>query len=326
MNEEILSLQSKHAKEYRAILNAIRQYKKIAIFRHIHPDFDSLGSAWGLKEFIHGNFMDKEIKVLGDNHDELTPRLYAKTNTTPNSWFMEPFLAIVLDTPNKRRIADPRYKHAEFIIKIDHHPFIENIGEIELIDTTVTSTAELLVNMLLSYKMKISKNAAKYFYTGLVGDSGRFQYAPTSSHTFLIANELLKTGINLKEIYHDMYLRNQDSLKVIAHLLTHYKVSKHGVAYYVLDKNDLAKFHITTNQGKDHVNLFHFVDGIKIWCAITEDLKEKCFRVSLRSEDIGINEVASKWRGGGHKNASGAKLLALNELDDFIADLDQLIK
>mgnify|MGYP003300176546 CR=1 FL=1 len=97
-------------------------------------------------------------------------------------------------------------------------------------------------------------------------------------------------------------------------------------SYFFPFLKDLDKFKITTSQGKDHVNLFHFVDGIKIWCAITEDLKEKCFRVSIRSEDIDINETASKWRGGGHKNASGAKLFALNELDDFINDLDKLIK
>lgn len=325
MNDLIIKKQNEHAKEYRAILNAIREYKKIAIFRHVHPDFDALGSAWGLKEWISANFMDKEIKVLGDNHDDLTPRLYPKTDTAQNSWFMEPFLAIILDTPNKRRVSDPRFFHAELKIKIDHHPFIEGIGDIELIDNDVTSTAELLVNMLMSFNMSMNKKAAKYLYTGIVGDSGRFEYTPTNSHTFEVADYLYSCGLDLNETYHDMYLRSQNDLTVISHILSHYHLSKHGVAYYILDKNDLAKFHITTNQGKDHVNLFHFVDGIHIWCAITEDLKENCFRVSLRSETIDISGVALKWRGGGHKNASGAKLVSLAELDDFINDLDQLL-
>ncbi|MCQ2753105.1 MAG: bifunctional oligoribonuclease/PAP phosphatase NrnA [Bacilli bacterium] len=326
MNDFITPFQKAHLKEYKAVLNAIREYKKIAIFRHIHPDFDALGSAYGLKEWIHANFMDKDIKVLGDNHDDLTPRLYPKTNTVPNSWFMEPFLAIILDTPNKRRIADPRYVHAEFTIKIDHHPFIEGIGDIELINHQVTSTAELLVDMLLSYKMKLCQKAARYFYTGIVGDSGRFEYTPTNSHTFEIADHLVSTGFDLNEVYRAMYLREQNDLTVISYILSHYQLSKHGVAYFILTKKELAKFRITTNQGKDHVNLFHYVNGIHIWCAITEDLKEKCFRVSLRSETIDISKVASKWRGGGHKNASGAKLTSLSELDDFINDLDQLIR
>lgn len=320
------SLIKKNGAKYRAVLNAIRQYKKIAIFRHIHPDFDALGSAWGLKEFIHANFMDKDIKILGDNHDDLTPRLYPKSTGGMNSWFMEPFLAIILDTPNKRRVADPRFAHAELIIKIDHHPFIENIGDIEIIEPGLTSTSELLVNMLSTFKMKINKACARYLYSGIVGDSGRFEYNNTTPHTFECAKLLVETGIDLNEIYKNMYLHDQNDLTVIAHILTHYSVSKNGVAYYVLTKKELEKFKITTNQGKDHVNLFHFVDGIKIWCAVTEDLKEKCFRVSLRSESIDISKVASNWRGGGHKNASGAKLESLNELDDFINDLDHLIK
>lgn len=316
----------KNGPQYRAVLNAIRQYKKIAIFRHIHPDFDALGSAWGLKEFIHANFMDKDIKILGDNHDDLTPRLYPKSTGGQNSWFMEPFLAIILDTPNKRRIADPRFQHAELTIKIDHHPFIENIGDIEIIEPHLTSTSELLVNMLSTFKMKINKACARYLYSGIVGDSGRFEYNNTTPHTFECAKLLVETGIDLNEIYKNMYLHDQNDLTVIAHILTHYDVSKNGVAYYVLTKKELEKFKITTNQGKDHVNLFHFVDGIKIWCAVTEDLKEKCFRVSLRSESIDISKVAAKWRGGGHPNASGAKLESLNELSDFIKDLDNLIK
>lgn len=317
----------KNANKYKAILNAIRQYKKIAIFRHIHPDFDALGSAWGLREFLHDNFMDKDIRVLGDNHDELSPRLYPKTSKTPNEWFKEPFLAIVLDTPNKRRIADPRYPLAEFTIKIDHHPFIENIGDIELIDDSMTSVSELLVHMLLSYDMKLGKNAAKYLYTGIVGDTGRFEYNYLLPRTYECAKILVSTGIDLNDIYYRMYLHNQNDLGVIAHILTHYKVTDKGVAYYVLNKKDLDKFKITTSQGKDHVNLFRYVEGVKIWCSIAEDKKEEnCFRVSLRSENIDLIKVSNKWRGGGHKFAAGAKLESLAELPDLIKDLDNLIK
>jgi len=326
MKDYIKTIQKKYEKEFHHILNAINQYSKIAIFRHIHPDFDALGAAHALKTFITDNYMNKEVLVLGDNHDDLTPRLFPKTNTAHNEWFNEPFLAIVLDTPNKRRIADPRFSNAELTIKIDHHPFIEGIGDIECIETNVTSTCELLATLLLSSDLKISKQCASYLYIGIVGDSGRFEYPSTSSLTFEVVSNLMERKIDLQDIYHRMYLRDQNSLRVIAHILTHYNVSKHGVAYYILTREDLENLKITTNQGKDHVNLFHFVDGIKIWCAITEDLKEHCFRVSLRSENIDIHEVGAAWGGGGHPNASGAKLHTLQDIEPFIEDLDKLIK
>lgn len=311
--------------KYRTVLNAIREYNKIAIFRHVHPDFDALGSAWGLKEFINTNFMNKDIKVLGDNHDELTPRLYPKSNIVENNWFNEPFLAIVLDTPNKSRVSDPRYVKAELIIKIDHHPFVENIGDIEIIEPKASSNAELLVNMMCFYQMKFSKEAARYLYSGIAGDSGRFEYGSTSPHTFICAKLMLEVGIDINEIYSNMYLHHQNDLKVIAHILSHFTVTSKGVAYYVLSRKDLAHFHITTSQGKDHINLFRHVDGIKIWCAIAEDQKESCYHVSMRSKNIDISKVAFNWRGGGHIYACGAKLNNLAELKDFILDLDELI-
>jgi len=326
MNKNIKELYKNYEKKFHAILEEISHYSRIAIFRHIHPDFDALGAAHALKTFITDNYMNKEVLVLGDNHDELTPRLFPKTNTAHNEWFNEPFLAIVLDTPNKRRIADPRFINAELTIKLDHHPFIDDIGEIEVINTESSSTCELLACMLLNSDLKVSKECASYLYVGIVGDSGRFEYPSTSALTFEVAQELMNKKIDLTEIYRKMYLRDQNSLRVIAHILTHYKVSKHGVAYYVLTRKDLEELKITTNQGKDHVNLFHFVDGIKIWCAITEDLKEHCFRVSLRSENLTINEVASAWGGGRHKNAAGAKLHTLQDIEPFINDLDKLIK
>ena len=321
----IKALNDKYKTIYSSILDNVRRYQKIAIFRHIHPDFDALGAQHALKEFIHSNFLDKDVRILGDNHDDLTPRLFPKTDTTKNEWFNEPFLAIVLDTPNKRRISDPRFKLAEATIKIDHHPFIEEIGELELIETEISSASELLANMFYALNLKITPTCASYLYIGIVGDSGRFEYN-TRPHTFEITTKLLETGFNLTETYHNMYLHTENDLKVVAYILTHYTRSKKGVAYYLLNRCDLANFKITTNQAKDHVNLFHFIDGIKIWCAITEDQKENCYRVSLRSENIKINDVATKWRGGGHPNASGAKLLNLNELDEFIKDLDNLIK
>ena len=92
----------------------------------------------------------------------------------------------------------------------------------------------------------LSKEAARYFYIGIAGDSGRFQYSSTSQHTFAIAGELLKTGINISKIYQEMYLKQIDDLYVTAYVLGHFKISEHGVAYYVLDKKTQEDLKITT--------------------------------------------------------------------------------
>ena len=71
----------KFKKEFGLVLRQIKRYKKIAVFRHIMPDFDALGTQFGLATWIKENFPDKDVKILGDNHVTFTPRgLFPETD------------------------------------------------------------------------------------------------------------------------------------------------------------------------------------------------------------------------------------------------------
>ena len=326
----ILELGKKYKKQIQEFEKAINKYQKIAIFRHIMPDYDALGTQLGLYHFLKENYPEKDIKVFGDNHVTFTPRLFQEMDKENDSWFSEPFLAIIVDVSNKSRIADPRFEKAETIVKIDHHPDVEQFADVNVVDTSMAAASELLVALLLNFKKKnvINVNSARHFYIGIVGDSGRFQYSSTSALTFEVASELLKRGITLNEIYQNMYLKQIDDLKVNAYILNHYQVSEKGVAYYVLDTKIQNDLKITTERGKENVNLFSNIQGINIWCSITqdEDPKEPCWRISIRSRDYVINGVATQFGGGGHAQASGAKIKTLEELPAFIEALDALVK
>lgn len=315
-----------YLKDYKEVLKTIIKYDRIAIFRHIMPDFDAMGSQMGLYTWIKDNFPNKEVYYLGDNHVSFTPRLFPETERLTDTWFNEPFLAIILDTANTSRIADPRWNRADFIIKIDHHPNVDEYGHINIVNTSMAAASEIIVNMLLNFKgtYALTKEAASNFYIALAGDSGRFQYNSTTPHTFAIAKELLKTGFVLGDVYQKMYYKKIDDLKVTAYVLNNFKVSEHGVAYYVLSDQIQKELKITTERGKENVNIFANIDGINAWCSITEDIKDQCYRISIRSRAKAINGVAAKYEGGGHAQASGAKINSLDELEQFIHDLDEL--
>ncbi len=317
-----------YAKDVNRVLAAIKRYDRIAIFRHIIPDYDALGSQMGLATWIKDNFPNKEVHVVGDNHVTFTPRLFPVMDTLPESWFREPFLAFILDVGNASRIADPRFKKAKFKIKIDHHPDVEHWGNISIVNTSASAASENIVSALLNLKGNyvMSKEAASYFYIAIVGDSGRFQYSSTSAHTFAIAGELLNCGIDLSKIYQTMYVKKIEDLAVTAYILNHYHISEKGVAYYVLDSKIQKDLNITTERGKENVNLFSNIEGINAWCSITQDdnPKEPCWRISIRSKEKAINGVATQFGGGGHAQASGAKINTLDELPAFIAALDAL--
>lgn len=314
------------AGEYDKILKKIKEFKRIVVFRHIMPDFDALGTQMGLATWLKDNFPDKEIHVVGDNHVVFTPRLFPEMDSLKDEWFNDDFLAIIVDVSNASRVADPRFQKAKCIIKLDHHPDIENFQEIKVVETSFCAASELVVNMLLNFKGKytLSKEAANYFYIGIVGDSGRFLYSATSAHTFVICEQLLKAGININAIYQKMYVKKIEDLYVTAYILNHFNVSEHGVAYYVLDEKTQKELNITTERGKENVNLFSNIEGIGAWCSITEDPKDQCWRVSIRSKEKPINGVATMFEGGGHAQASGAKLNSLDDLPRFINELDKL--
>ncbi|MCF0117930.1 MAG: bifunctional oligoribonuclease/PAP phosphatase NrnA [Bacilli bacterium] len=317
-------------KALKTIQKKIIKSDKIVVFRHQMPDFDALGCQFGLVTWLKDNFPKKEIHYVGENHVTFTPRLYPYAEELDDKWFEEnKFLAIICDTADTKRISDERYSKAEYIIKIDHHPNRNPYGDIAIVHDELSSCGELIANICYSFgdKYKMTKEAAHYLYAAIAGDSGRFLFNTVNQHTFEVANLLIGTGFELnKDVYSKMYVKNIDDLKVTAYVLGHFKVSKHGIAYYVLDDAIQKKLKITPERGKENVNLFKDVEGVGAWCSITENPAKGNWKVSIRSKQIDISQVAEKYNGGGHANASGCELATIDELPKLIKELDELFK
>lgn len=327
LTKEISEYGKELKKNYSYFYSSIKKFDRIVIFRHSKPDYDAMGTQMGLYTFIKDNFPEKEVHFVGDNHVTFTPKLFPETERLTDSFFQKPFLAIVCDVGDHDRIADPRYERATRILKVDHHPCKVEISSHPILDIDSAAAAEIMADILLKFKgTKISKEAASYLYIGIVGDSGRFLFSSTSPHTFAIASALIECGISINDIYLNMYEKKIDDLKVTAYVLNHFEVSPHGVAYYVLPDAIQKELNITSEQGKNNVNLFSNIEGINAWCSITEDPnpKDYCWRISIRSKQKDISGIANKWEGGGHAQASGCKIKSLDELDAFVESLDDL--
>jgi len=327
-DEVLLSRTEKYSKQIKDVLSEIKSFDRIAVFRHSHPDYDALGSQLGLATFIKDNFKNKEVIVIGDDHVTLTGRCFPKMMVVEDEWFGKPFLAIALDCSTLDRLSDERVSKATKLIKIDHHPDVDSYGDINIVDETMSAAGELLANILYSFgeKYLISKQCAEYLYKAIVGDSGRFLYESTTIHTFRIAELLLSKGIDLSEIYNQMYNQEINDLEITAYILDNYQITPHGVAYYVLTDDVLKRFNIPPIRGKENVNIFSHFNGINAWLSVTEDKEEGEWRVSIRSAKKSIQEVAEKYNGGGHDQASGSKLKSLDELPHLLEDLDNLFK
>lgn len=306
------------------IIKKISEYDHIAIYRHVNPDFDAFGSQLGMYDIIKTTYPNKNVYVCGDFSSDLVDKYtvdidYSKVD------YSNDVLAIILDTANRERIDDDSYLKCKEIIKIDHHVVVDSYGDINFEDSSASSASQLVAGL---YKdndaLKISKDGAAALYLGIVGDTSRFLYRNTDERTFDVCIALLKTGIDIVEIYNRIYLRSASELEVNKFILNNYQVEG-GVAYYILTNDDLKKLNISRERGSDFVNILSGIKEYKVWMAITENVVDNNWRVSIRSRDVAINQVAAKYNGGGHVLASGAKLEKIEMLPNLINDLKELI-
>lgn len=318
-----------YKKEYKAVLQEIKKFQKIIVFRHQRPDYDALGTQLGLVTWIKDNFPSKEVHYVGKNHSTFMPYLYPYMEEVDDSVFEGEFLAIVVDTGNTSRIDDERYKKGKKIIKFDHHPNVEPYGDINIVYNELSSCAELVTDFLFtnSKKYPLSKLCAKYLFSGIVGDTGRFLFSSVNAETMKNAAKLMELGIvPSRDVYETMYEKDIASLELQKYVLNQFKISEKGVAYYILEDKDLKALGIDSERGKEYLSIMSGIRGVPIWFSVTEEVERGTYRVSIRSKTIDISTVASSWRGGGHKNASGATLETLDELPSLIKDLEELIK
>ena len=210
------------------------------------------------------------------------------------------------------------------IIKIDHHIVVDSYGNLNLEDSTASSCSQIVALFLKNKRVKLSSFGAAALYMGIIGDTNRFMYSATDERTFEAAMYLYNYDFDMQALYERMYMKHVKDLKVNAFILNHY-IEDEGVAYYVLKDEDLKHLNISRERGSDFVNLLSSVDEYKVWLAITENTKDHNWRVSMRSRHIPVNEIANKYRGGGHAFASGATLLSLDELPLLLNDIKERI-
>lgn len=314
----------------RKILKKIKEFKRIFVFRHESPDYDALGTQFGLYTFLKENFKDKEIHATGFANVPLAPLLYPENEVLKEEDYGDDFLAIVVDTGNSKRISDQNYKKAKYIIKIDHHPAVEQYGDLNYVDDEAGSCGEVVCEILSTTAFKkFYQNdlSAKYFYSAIVGDTGRFQFPSTSSKTLSIAAELLKYNFNISEdVYYPMYVKDIKDFERQKIIMNNYKITKKGIAYYVLTSDLLKQLEMDVDESKIFLGMFQLHEGIEIWCSFAEDERNNNVRGSIRSRKYDIDGVAAKYNGGGHKQAAGCRIDSLKDVDKVIKDLEALIK
>jgi len=292
-----------------AIKNLIENSKTIAIFFHINPDADAIGSALALKYALEK--LGKNVTVFSQDkpNDNLNSLLNKNNDLNFNVVSTKFDLGFVLDCPEISRIGEMSkvLANCKCVVNIDHHLYNENFTKFQIIDVNSSSTCEIMFNFIKSLKVDIDKNIAFCLYCGLATDSGCFMFN-ISQNIHKVANELVGFIDDVEQINYTLFReKSLSEIKLYGKSILNLETFSDKLALVCLTLND---FKTTESVLDDTIGLIFLLSGIKevdVVCVVAEE-KPNCYKASFRSKKVDVCNLAKIFGGGGHKFASGCKI------------------
>ncbi|MCL2839660.1 MAG: tRNA pseudouridine(55) synthase TruB [Defluviitaleaceae bacterium] len=290
------------------ILKLFRERESFVIAGHSGPDGDSIGSCFGLALALEK--MGKKVHVMLEPYAQ-------KYNVIPGRHFLYPRLKedfpievfVALDCADYERLGvyRPLFDRAEFTVCIDHHETNEGFAQFSYIESTASSTSEMVFR-IIEQLTEPTADIASAIYAGIVSDTGGFRYGATHKSTMEIAARLMDMGIPFTEIYNELMHRHRFSAgKAMGVVLMNAMQSHDGrIVYSYITRDMLADINADPSDLDGVVEYLMSTRGALSAVLIYERHRENEVKVSLRSKGPNVGRVAKVLGGGGHALAAGA--------------------
>lgn len=301
-------------KKLKKIFNVLKSSKNKTFFiaGHENPDGDTIGCMIALSSFLKRLKKKPYPYVL-----KHIPHFYRflkgiKMIRRIKNHVRRNFdVGILLECPSLKRLGNyiDLKKQVKYLISIDHHPDAEPLGNINLINKTSSSNAEQIFELFRLTNTNLNKMECEAIYTGIVTDTGKFQYSSTTPYTHLVVSELLKRGINHTQINEKIYNRKKlNYLKLLSFALKSMKLHLNDkVAISIIPNNTFTKTKTDDIETEEIVNYGLLLEGVEVSILIRE-IEKNFYKISFRSKnDFDVSQLAHKFAGGGHKHAAGCR-------------------
>lgn len=304
------------------ILDKIKEYDTILIFRHFRPDGDAIGSTKGLCAILRATFPEKRIYLQNSDFSEYLAFLGEEDALLPDEEYADA-LALVLDTGTAKRVSNQKFKLCREVVKLDHHIPVDSYGDIEWVEELRSSTCEMVAAFWDAFddELVMTPEAAKYIYTGMVTDSGRFRFRDVSGETMRLAGRILSVGVDTDTLFAHLYMKDFDSMKFEGYAKKKMRLTENGVAYLYVTRAMQKKFGLSNEDASASVSYMDSIKNSLIWVALIDN-EDGSIRVRLRSRFVTVSEIGEKYHGGGHACAAGATVYSKREMKQLLSDLD----
>ena len=301
--------------KYFEVLNLLGQYQHFALSTHVNPDGDALGSELALYSILKD--LGKRVHIF---NTDITPKIYhflpfhhhIKPPADLKAVYsgIMPEVLVVLDSGSLDRIGDQlarQLQPTEAIVNIDHHNTATKFGDLNLIETEASSTAEIIYRLIQASGLEVGPERALCLYTGLMFDTGCFRYSNSTSVAHRIAADLIEEGISVDEVYRFVYdTVPQVRLHLLGDVLQTLDTTEDAkIAWLSVTQDVLKKNGASSNDLEGFVNYIRSIDSVEV-AIVANELETGDTKISMRSKtNVDVGQICRLYDGGGHVRAAG---------------------
>jgi len=303
-------------KEIKTLRELIDRNHTFVLTTHVNPDGDALGSEITMAKYLE--HLGKQVHIINNsptpyNYEFLDPNknIIVYDETQHAELISNADIYIILDISDwerLRKIGEIIQQSSVPKICIDHHHISRKFADIDIIYEAASSTGELVYEFLTQVNFRISGESARALYTCILTDTGSFRFSNTTETTHDIAAELIKAGVNGREVYSLVYEQNsRTKMALMGEALSNLHYECDGqLVWFTLTQEMFKKHDASHWDTEGFPEIPRTIIGVEVSLMFTELSGDKV-KVSLRSKGkIVIGNVAEMLGGGGHNFAAGA--------------------
>lgn len=305
---------------YNELLQLLQQHDNYILTTHVNPDADAIGSVLTMHRILVR--MGKQSRIINYS---ATPHFIAFLDSDSvieqynEAVHWDPVVnagaIITLDFNRPGRISkmSAAFDASKAVkICIDHHQDPSDVYQHLFINTEWCATGHFLFDFIKhTGVVPLSRDLAEPLYAAIMTDTGSFRFERVTPAIHRIAAELLEAGVVPNEIHSMIYDQNSiGKLKLLGEAMQSIQLlgKNKQLGVMILTQKQFAEHDTKEDDTEGFINMMMSVSSIQVGMKFLE-LKEG-FKVSLRSKGtLPVHLLAGKFGGGGHRNASGIRIL-----------------
>lgn len=285
----------------------VKNSKSVYVVAHVNPDGDAIGSTFAV--YFALKKLGKDVHVIMPAYSTVFEFLPGVEYSVENVKEEEYDLLIALDASDKTRLAmsEEDYNKAKKVIMLDHHQISNPYGDFRYINDLKSSASEIAYLFIKSLEVDFDENIATLLYTGIMTDTGSFNYSNANSDTFRVVADLLDNGAKAVEVCKKLNdTMKEAKLKLIAKTVDNMEVYYDGkMRYSYVSYQEIQELGLGDEDAEGMTNYLRAVEGTEV-AVYVRGKSDGSLKVSMRSGGkVDTSKIAIAFGGGGHPRAAG---------------------